>query len=98
MSGSAARGPAVSHALHDADPIAEDKCGIQHHASAGPAAERSLDVLVVELRRAKGRDGWGGIRRREAVRDEMHGEKAECGCISGERALVSGCETRTWRE
>jgi hypothetical protein len=61
----------------------EDKNGIQYDAPARPDAKRCLDVLVVELRRAKGRDGWHRVCGREAVRDEMYGQKAECGRIAG---------------
>jgi hypothetical protein len=36
----------------------EDKNGILYDALARPDAEHCLEVLVVELRRVKGRDGW----------------------------------------
>ena len=67
----------------------EDKNGIKYDAPARPDAERCLDVLVVELRRAQGRDWWHRVRGRKAVRDKMQGQKAECGRISGHGDRVS---------
>jgi hypothetical protein len=75
----------------------EHKDGVQHDASARPDAERCLDVLVVELRRAKGRDRRRRVRGRKAVREDVHGQNAECDCISrhGDRACEWARNTRT---
>jgi hypothetical protein len=54
-------------------------------------------VLIVELRRAKGRDEWHRVRGREAVRDEMYGQIAEHGRISGHGDRVSEWARNTRR-
>jgi hypothetical protein len=90
----------------DPDPIRSvqsntgNKNGIWYDAPERPDTERCLDVLVVELRRAKGRNGCDGVPGREAVRDEMYGQKTKCGRIYGhgdrvgERAQIRGEKIR----
>ena len=45
--------------------------------------QRGLDVLVVELGGAEGRDGRRGLGGREAVRVDVHGEEEESGGVAG---------------
>jgi hypothetical protein len=61
----------------------DDERGVKHGALAGPPVKRRLDVLVVELRRAEGRDGGRGVCRRKAVHEDMDRQKEERGGISG---------------
>jgi len=70
---------------------AEDKRGIKHGAPDGPAVERGLDVLVVELGRADGRDT---TRRRKPMDNHVDREEEEGGGVAGHR---EGAGERSWR-
>lgn len=72
---------------------AEDEHGIKHGAPDGPAVQRGLDVLVIELGRTEGRGVAG---RREAMNHHVDGEKEEGGGVAGhgERAGERSC--RSW--
>ena len=63
---------------------AEDERNVERGAACGPAVQRRLDVLIVELGGAKGRDGRRGVRGCEAVREEVNGEEEERGGIAGQ--------------
>ena len=54
---------------------AEDECAVERGAADGPALQRSLDVLVVELGGPEGRDGRQGVRGLETVREHVDGEE-----------------------
>lgn len=72
---------------HDGD----DERDVEWSAARRPAVERSLDVLIVELRGPKGRDGRrrpGGCK---AVRVEVHREEGSGVADHGEHASERAC-------
>ena len=98
------------HVLHPrgpehADPVggvqrdAEDEHDVECGAARGPAVQRGLDVLIVELGGAKGRDGRRGIGGCKAVCEKVNGKEEESGGIAGhgkragERACGRTCGT-----
>lgn len=62
---------------------AEDEREVERGATRGPALQRGLDILVVELGGAEGRDGRRGIGGCEAVHVKVDGEEEESGGIAG---------------
>lgn len=73
---------------------AKDKCAIKHGAPDGPAVQRSLDVLVVKLRRIEGRDT---ARWRETMDDHVDGEEEERGGVAGHGERAGEWSWRSWR-
>ena len=82
------RGPEDREPVRGVERDAEDERAVERDAADGPALQRRLDVLVVELGRAQGRDGRGGVGGCEAVREDVDGDEEERGGVAcrGERA------------
>jgi hypothetical protein len=73
---------------------AEDERGIKHGAPDGPAVQRGLDILVVELGRAEGR---GTTRWRETMDDYVDREEEEGGGVAGHGERAGEWSWRCWR-
>ena len=90
------RGPEDREPVGGVERDAEDERAVERHATDGPALQCGLDVLVVELGRAQGRDGRRGVGGCEAVREDVDGEEEERGGVTcrgkraGERAGRTG--------
>jgi hypothetical protein len=73
---------------------AEDEHGIKHGAPDGPAVQRGLDILVVELGRIEGRDT---TRWRETMDDHVDREEEEGRGITGHGERAGEWSWRSWR-